>query len=107
MPGKPLLPVVRHLRRLVGAPAVGEPTHAQLLRQFVTARDEAAFAALVRRHGGLIGSVCRRRLHREEDVEDAVQATLLVLARKADSIRKRDSLASWLYGVANRIARNA
>src|SRR5260370_28048220 len=79
--------VVRHIRRLAGASA-GESTDAQLLQQFVAQRDGEAFATLVRRHGGLIRAVCRHILHREEDVEDALQATLLVLARRAASIRK-------------------
>lgn len=98
--------VVRHLRRLADAP-VAEGTDAQLLQQFVACRNEEAFATLVRRHGGLIRTVCRHILHREEDVEDALQATLLVLACKAAAIRKANSVASWLYGVAYRTAMNA
>lgn len=98
--------VVRHLRRLAGGPPI-QCSDAQLLEQFVTHRDEEAFASLVRRHGGLIRTVCRHILHHEEDVDDALQATLLVLARKAGSIRKPSAVASWLYGVAYRIAMNA
>src|SRR5437867_10716620 len=88
-------------------PAVDAPTDGQLLERFVTQRDEAAFAELVHRHGALVLGVCRRVLDNAADVEDAFQATFMVLVRKADSIRKRDSAASWLYGVALRIARRA
>src|SRR5438034_10379705 len=99
MPHGRLDAVVRHLRRLAGAPQ-GERTDGELLQQFVAHRDEEAFAALVRRHGGLIRTVCRHILPCEQDVEDALQATLLVFARKAASIRKANSVARWLYVVS-------
>lgn len=89
-------------------PAAGEgPTDGELLERFVHERDDAAFEELVRRHGPMVHGVCRRLLLHAEDVEDAFQATFMVLVRKADSIRKRDSAASWLYGVALRVARRA
>jgi RNA polymerase sigma factor (sigma-70 family) len=84
-----------------------EPTDGQLLERFTAHYDEGAFAELVRRHGPMIHGVCRRVLENEEDVEDAFQATFMILVRKADSIRKRESAASWLYGVALRTARRA
>jgi RNA polymerase sigma factor (sigma-70 family) len=83
------------------------PTDRQLLERFVQVRDEAAFAALVERHGPMVLSVCRRVLPDADDANDAFQATFLVLVRKADSLKDPDTLAGWLYGVAYRTAQNA
>ena len=83
------------------------PTDTDLLRRFATDRDETAFALLVERHGPLVLSVCRRVLGSLPDAEDAFQATFMVLARKAASIRDPGLLGNWLYGVASRIARKA
>jgi RNA polymerase sigma factor (sigma-70 family) len=80
---------------------------AQLLQQFLRYRDEDAFAVLVRRHGPTVLGVCRRLLRDGHDVEDAFQATFLVLVRKARSISHRDRLGGWLYGVAFRTAQKA
>src|SRR5262245_30209712 len=82
----------------------------QLLERFVGVRDaagEAAFGALVSRHGPMVIALCRQLLVDEHHAEDAFQAVFLVLARKARSIRDPDLLANWLYGVALRTARNA
>jgi RNA polymerase sigma factor (sigma-70 family) len=87
--------------------SAGEPTDNALLEQFITGRNEAAFAALVQRYGALVYGVCARVLRHVEDAEDAAQATFLVLARKASSIRTGTSLAGWLYRVAFRIALHA
>src|SRR5258708_3950003 len=75
----------------------------QLLERFVGQRDPAAFEELVRRHGPMVMRVCQRVLHHAHDAEDAFQATFIVLARKAQVIA-RGATASWLYGVAYRMA---
>jgi RNA polymerase sigma factor (sigma-70 family) len=99
--------LVRHLRRLTASTSVGAGADAALLDRFVHQRDEAAFADLVKRHGPMVLRLCRRVLGDVHHAEDAFQATFLVLARKAASIRRRDSVAAWLYGVALRVAHKA
>jgi RNA polymerase sigma factor (sigma-70 family) len=96
--------VLQHIRRLAGACPAGQPPDAQLLERFTARRDEAAFAALVRRHGPMVLNVCRSILRHEQDAEDAFQATFLVLARKAGAIRQPEAVAGWLYEVAHRAA---
>src|SRR5881398_378244 len=90
--------VIDHLRG-VNPDATGL-ADGDLLNRYVRHRDEAAFEALVRRHGPMVMGVCRRVLRHAHDAEDAFQATFLVLARKAAAITQRDLLANWLYGVA-------
>jgi RNA polymerase sigma factor (sigma-70 family) len=80
---------------------------AVLLERYTARREEAAFAALVRRYGPLVLGVCRRVLRHEHDAEDAFQAVFCVLARKAGSIAKQSSVGAWLHAVAYRIARKA
>src|SRR5262245_23759218 len=76
----------------------------EYLERFVRRHDQAAFAALVRRHGPMVQGVCQRLLHHRHDAEDAFQATFLVLVRKAGSLQKPELLGNWLYGVAFRTA---
>ncbi len=99
--------VLGHIRGLAAPPAAGCWSDAQLLERFLLRHDQAAFAALVKRYGPLVQKVCWRVLHHAEDVEDAFQATFLVLARNAASIKKRETLAGWLYGAAYRTALRA
>jgi RNA polymerase sigma factor (sigma-70 family) len=96
-------------RTLFEAGAVGGLTDGQLLDRFVERRGaaEAAFAALIERHGPMVLRVCRDVLRDPHDAQDAFQATFLVLVRKAGSIRSRDSVGSWLFGVACRVANSA
>jgi RNA polymerase sigma factor (sigma-70 family) len=98
--------VLKQIRKLVAAENADKLSDRQLLDHYVQDRDEAAFTALVNRHGAMVLNVCRRVLHNHSDAEDACQATFLVLARKAHAIRKKDSVASWLHGVAFRAANN-
>src|SRR5438067_11990809 len=95
---------LRQVRKLVAAHESARLSDRQLLEAYLARRDESAFAALVQRHGPGVLSLCRSLLHHLQDAEDVFQATFLVLARKAGSIRKRESLGSWLYGVAHRLA---
>jgi RNA polymerase sigma factor (sigma-70 family) len=107
MPDAPLGTALRHLRRLAGSHPPDGLSDAQLLDRFVRQRDEAAFEALVWRHGGMVLGACRRVLGDAHEAEDAFQATFLVLARKAAAVGRREGLAGWLYGVALRVARKA
>jgi RNA polymerase sigma factor (sigma-70 family) len=99
--------IIHYLRTVVSLPGAGGISDGKLLESFITRRDEAAFAVLVRRHGPMVLGVCRRVLKNAHDVEDAFQATFLVLVRRAASIGQRDQLGNWLYGVAYRTALGA
>jgi RNA polymerase sigma factor (sigma-70 family) len=104
---KTILEVVRDLGRAARLQAALMLSDAQLLERFALQRDEAAFEALLHRHGPPVFGVCRRLLYDAHDAEDAFQATFLVLARKAGGIDRRSLLGNWLYGVASRIASRA
>jgi RNA polymerase sigma factor (sigma-70 family) len=94
----------QYFRRLVAAPASDDSSDSSLLKRFVSKKDESAFAQLLQRHGPLVLRVCRQVLQRPEDADDAFQATFMVLARQAGSIRQGQSLPGWLYKVAYHIA---
>jgi RNA polymerase sigma factor (sigma-70 family) len=100
-------PVLDLIRRVVEDRRLKELPDQELLCRFATGRDEAAFSALVRRHGSMVLGICRNMLANEDDAEDAFQATFLVLAQRAGAIRKKSSVGSWLHGVAYRTALKA
>jgi RNA polymerase sigma factor (sigma-70 family) len=100
-------PLLHFLRNLGAQENFKHVPDTDLLRRFTADRDEAAFVGMIRRHGATVLQVCRSLLADHADAEDAFQATFLVLARQANAIRKKGSLASWLYGVAFRICLKA
>jgi RNA polymerase sigma factor (sigma-70 family) len=99
--------LLRRVCRFAGTDSTDRLADAELLGRFVARRDEAAFEALVRRHGPMVWGVCRRVLRDAHDAEDAFQAVFLVLVRSASSVRKRQSVSCWLHGVARRLALKA
>src|SRR5262245_50770541 len=100
-------PALDALARLAASRAYGGLPDRRLPDRFAADRDEAAFAALVERHGAVVLDAARAVLRHEQDAEDVFQAAFLVLARKAGTIRKRDALGCWLHGVTRRIALRA
>jgi RNA polymerase sigma factor (sigma-70 family) len=99
--------VLRQMQSLFQVGALGDLTDGQLLERFMTGPKESAepaFTALVERHGPMVWRVCRRVLTDADQAQDAFQATFLVLVQQARSVRQRESVASWLYGVAYRVA---
>ena len=99
--------VIRGAEALAARQGAIDVPDAELLRRFATSRNEAAFAALVRRHGPLVWGVCRNLLPCDADAEDAFQATFLALVRSATSVKKTATLGGWLHGVAFRVAMKA
>jgi RNA polymerase sigma factor (sigma-70 family) len=104
MPHPSLIAFVHHIRALAERKSSTAEPDRQLLERFIDQHDGAAFALLVRRHGGLVLSVARRILHDTHAAEDIFQSTFLTLARRAASISKHQALSSWLFGVASRLA---
>ena len=98
--------VIERLRRAALAQD-GGPTDGELMERFTARRDGDALEALIRRLGPMVLAVCRRVLGDGPDAEDAFQAAFLVFVRKAASIRSRDLVGPWLYGVAYRTALKA
>ncbi len=99
---------LKHLQTVLTAGAIGSLADGVLLDRFLSGRGDAdssaAFAVLVERHGSMVLGVCRDVLRNHHDAEDAAQATFLILAKNGGSIRRVDSVASWLFGVALRVA---
>ncbi len=97
----------RQVGRLFGQGTVAGLGEGQLLDRFVARRDDTAFEAIVARHGPMVLAVCRSLLRDPNDVDDAFQATFLVLVKRAESVRHRDLLGPWLHGVARRVAQRS
>jgi len=102
-----LSPFLGALTRAMAAETLRHQSDRELLEKFLAGKDEAVFEALVRRHGPMVYRVCWRVLQHSQDSEDAFQATFFLLAQKLRTVRNRDSLASWLHGVAHRVALKA
>ncbi len=98
---------LRRLKRDMAAEILGVNSDRQLVERALAAHDEVAFQAILQRHGPMVYRVCWRVLQHAQDAEDAFQATFLVLAQKLYTVRKHASLASWLHGVAHRLALKA
>ncbi len=107
MPTLQMNGVVQQLRRVALRRDCDDMTDAQLLDCFILHGQEAAFEALVRRHGPMVLGVCQRMLGHQQDAEDAFQTVFLVLVRKGDSIWPRAMVGNWLYGVACQTAQKA
>ncbi len=107
MADRSLTPLAKQLRRLVESASLAPLTDAELLGRFVAVGDQAAFEALVRRHGPAVLAACLQVLSDPADAEDAFQATFLTLARKAGSVRKPEKVGAWLFGAARRVALEA
>jgi RNA polymerase sigma factor (sigma-70 family) len=99
--------LLHYLRRVGASPETSDLLDCELLHLYATQHDEAAFRTLLRRHGPMVLGVCKRLLQNSHDAEDAFQATFLVLTRKIHSVRWRQSIGTWLYEVAQRLAREA
>jgi RNA polymerase sigma factor (sigma-70 family) len=98
---------LRSLTRGMAAETLMDLSDRHLVERFLGTGDKAVFDALVRRHGPMVYRVCWRVLQHAQDCEDAFQSTFLVLAQKLGTVRSLDSLASWLHGVAHRVALKA
>jgi RNA polymerase sigma factor (sigma-70 family) len=95
------------LRRVAVRSEAAGLAESELLERYLTRRDQAAFEALLQRHGAMVLGVCRRILGNEADAHDAFQATFLIFVRKAGSIRPRALVGNWLHGVAHKTALKA
>ena len=98
--------ILPHLRRAAGQHETALPDE-ELLRRYLSGRDQAAFAALVQRHGAMVFAVSQSVLRQRHDAEDVFQTAFLILARKAGTIRRSGGVACWLHRVAYRLALKA
>ena len=99
--------ILNQLGTILRFGVAGDLSDSHLVQRYLTGRDgaeQAAFSALVERHGPMVLGVCRQVLGNRHDAQDAFQATFMVLARKAGSVHNAESLASWLHGTALRVA---
>ena len=99
--------ILRHIRQLATTRQDHDLPDHQLLERFALDRDDAAFAALLQRHGPMVLGVCQSVLRDLHDAEDAFQAAFLLLAKKAGSIQRRAAVSAWLYRVAYHLALRA
>jgi RNA polymerase sigma factor (sigma-70 family) len=95
------------IRRIAASRSHSDLTDGELLHRFAVQREASAFSTLMHRHGPMVLGVCQSILQDAHDAEDAFQATFLVLVRKPKTIGKPASVASWLHGVAYRLAMKA
>ncbi len=102
-----LVPVLDRVHQIAARMFLETATDRELLARFVADRDQNAFAAIVERHGPMILNLCRRIIGDTHLAEDAFQATLLVFARKAHSLKNPDAIGNWLYGAARKVALRA
>src|SRR5262245_48680761 len=107
MPTARLSPIVCHLHTVSGAATPNGLSDRELLERFARRGDDTAFALLVRRHGPMVLGVCRRVARDTHDADDAFQATFLLSARKAATLRRPEQVGPWLHGVARRTAAKA
>src|SRR5262245_15931045 len=98
---------LRCLTRGMAAESLQDQSDRLLVERLLAGPDEAVFETIVRRHGPMVYRVCWHVLQQEQDTEDAFQATFLILARQLRTVRRPASLASWLHGIARRVALKA
>ena len=107
MADRNLRDAVQHFRTVQRARNLRAQGDGALLERFVHDNDAAAFEVLVRRHGPMVLGVCRRVLADSHDADDAFQATFLVLARRAETVRNPAAVGAWLHAVAWQVATRA
>src|SRR5271163_4771511 len=107
MANSPVNGLIQHFRRAALLHGAAGMSDGQLLDSYLRRGETAALEAIVQRHASMVWGVCRRLLHNHHDVEDAFQATFVVLVRKAATVRPREMVGNWLYGVAHQTALKA